>query len=102
MLKLPKDTSKLESDSSLAIRGDIMGKTFIVTRSEDLLDSLKTIQTPTLFVWGDQDLLIPFREAKKMHQQNPSSKLISLPGGHEVIFRSPQKTVELIVQNIKN
>lgn len=100
MLKLPDDLLVTETIVTLTQRGKIMGQTFMNTHSEDQLTLLSAIQVPTLFVWGEQDLMIPFSEAKLMHQQMPQSQLVSLPGGHEVIFRTPKKTVELIVQHL--
>ena len=74
-----------------------MGKTFILTHSEDLLGLLQNIDIPTLIVWGKSDRKIPLGEARKMVEKLPNAKLLELAGGHTVIYFRPKATVDLIV-----
>lgn len=61
---------------------DIEKKSFINIVNEDFTHALKTINTPTLIVWGDKDKTTPMYMAKKFHKKIKNSKLIILHGEH--------------------
>lgn len=49
----------------------------------DPVPMLRTLQTPTLLIWGENDRLIPFRNAADWMAALPNARLAALPGqGH--------------------
>jgi pimeloyl-ACP methyl ester carboxylesterase len=47
-------------------------------------------KVPTLFIVGEQDVLIPPPIIEEMHRQMPGSQLVKVPGaGHSVYFEKP-------------
>ncbi|WP_212976381.1 alpha/beta fold hydrolase [Bacillus sp. J14TS2] len=42
-------------------------------------DILKTIQAPSLLIWGENDRVVPLQTGKRLAQDLPHSQLISLP-----------------------
>lgn len=51
---------------------------------------IKTIQTPTLILWGKEDIIIPVEHAEKFHRDLPNSKVkIYSPCGHMAMMEFP-------------
>ena len=62
---------------------DDMKKTFINVVNEDLSPYLKKIQSPSLLVWGAEDMDTPLAFAQKMEKEIPDAGLVVLEGaGH--------------------
>jgi pimeloyl-ACP methyl ester carboxylesterase len=56
----------------------------------DPVARLRTIQAPTLVMWGEQDRLIPFSNAADFVKAIPDVELVALPGtGHLPQEESP-------------
>lgn len=65
---------------------------------EDASAQIRTIQIPTLIVWGDQDHLIPVSNAVLFHQDIKGSELIVLKGvGHVPMEEAPLAFVRALV-----
>lgn len=57
----------------------------------DLQDHGHKIQTPTIILWGDKDILTPLWQGRKLHQAIPNSSLVILPNEpHDWLVYSPQ------------
>lgn len=97
MLRLPDKGLDIDN---LKQRANVMSKTFVLTHSEDLLDQLDKISTPTLLVWGVADTKIPVQEAKKMKSRIANSVLVTLDGGHRVIYKRPKAVIDLITSKL--
>lgn len=55
------------------------------------------IEHPTLIVWGEDDLILPVRQAYRAHRRLPGSKLVVLPGvGHCPPKQAPAAVAEAI------
>ncbi|MFN3605244.1 MAG: alpha/beta fold hydrolase [Leptonema sp. (in: bacteria)] len=66
------------------------------------LDELKTIQTPTLILWGLNDPWIPLEHAFLFYQNINNSKLILLPDtGHIAQEESPEQMIPYVISFIK-
>ena len=60
-------------------------------------DRLKSIQTPTLLIWGAKDLWIPLDNGKRMNRILVNSKLEVLENsGHVPMEENPKKSLELL------
>lgn len=63
----------------------------------DHLIRLRTIKTPTLIVWGENDKLIPIENAQKFHADLPNDTLVVLEKtGHVPMEENPDRTVDAI------
>lgn len=59
---------------------------------------IKTIQQPTLILWGDQDRLTPLELAQRFHEDLPSSQLVVLKNtGHVPMEESPEESLEAVL-----
>jgi 3-oxoadipate enol-lactonase len=65
----------------------------------DSVETLKTMNVPTLLVTGDEDLLTGMNEAQLMHQHIPGSQLRVIPkAGHYAPWEQPQDAVTILRQ----
>lgn len=70
---------------------------------EDASAQIRTIQIPTLIVWGDKDRLIPVSNAALFHQDIKGSELVILKGiGHVPMEEAPQDFVRVLIPFIEN
>ncbi|MDG5495779.1 alpha/beta hydrolase [Niveispirillum sp. BGYR6] len=67
-------------------------------RIEDPTDRLRSIQAPTLLVWGEKDWLVAFATTPaKFQAALPNSRLVSFPGlGHMPQEEDPATTVHAV------
>lgn len=65
---------------------------------QDPTEILRTIQAPTLLVWGEKDWLVPFATTPaKFQAALPNSRLVSFPGlGHMPQEEEPAATVAAV------
>lgn len=65
-------------------------------------DKIKSIQQPTLILWGSEDLLIPVENAYKFQKDLPNNKLVILNKvGHTPMEESPNKGLLSVIGFIK-
>lgn len=65
----------------------------------DSVDTLKTINVPTLLVTGDEDILTGVNEAELMRQHIPGSQLCVIPkAGHYSPWEQPAEAARLLRQ----
>lgn len=63
---------------------------------------IKTIQQPTLILWGDQDLLIPVSNAYQFDKDLPNSSLVILKDvGHVPMEESPTESLTALTTFLK-
>ncbi|MEZ4849236.1 MAG: alpha/beta hydrolase [Bacteroidia bacterium] len=63
---------------------------------------IKQIQSPTLILWGEQDLLIPIENAYRFQEDLPNDTLVILPEvGHVPMEESPEVSLEAVVDFLK-
>ncbi len=61
------------------------------------LEKLKSIQTPTLLIWGAQDSWIPLDNGKRMDRMLTNSKLVVLENsGHVPMEENPAESLEVL------
>ncbi len=67
--------------------------------SKSNLEKLKSIQTPTLLIWGAKDLWIPLDNGKRMDSLLPTSKLMILDNsGHVPMEENPIESLAVLKQ----
>lgn len=63
----------------------------------DHLTRIRSIKTPTLIIWGENDKLIPIENAQKFHADLPNDTLVVLEKtGHVPMEENPDRTVDAI------
>lgn len=78
---------------------ETMGRHFTAIQSFDTYDRLPEMQTPTLIIHGDRDLMIPVENAEVLRQRIPSSQVRIVPGvGHLFFWEKPQEAAQAIMQ----
>lgn len=66
-------------------------------------EELPFIKTPTLILWGEEDLLIPDEYAHRFHNDLPNSTLVIFPGaGHMPMEEIPEKTAPAVEKFLKS
>lgn len=61
-----------------------------VIQKHDALDRLGTLTMPTLVLAGEEDILIPVRLSRLIHEAIPGSSWATVPGGHACLWESPE------------
>ncbi len=75
----------------------------IIPPSPDSISSLiKTIEVPTLILWGADDPAIPVEQAHRLHRDIRSSRLAIIPNcGHNPHEEAPQESLKAILNFLK-
>jgi len=60
-----------------------------VIQEHDAIDRLAELTVPTLVLAGDEDILIPVRLSRRLHDAIPGSSWATVPGGHACVWESP-------------
>lgn len=70
---------------------------FMGVNCVDLTDAIADLQTPTLIITGDDDVIISPRKGKLLRKQLPQASLVNIPGaGHYVQVEEPAKVAAAI------
>lgn len=78
------------------VRGAILGR-LEQTVLQDPVPSLKSIQVPTLLIWGEQDAFIPIANSNDYLAVMPNAKRVSLPNiGHLPQEEQPAKGLQVL------
>jgi pimeloyl-ACP methyl ester carboxylesterase len=83
-----------------------MNKTMLGTLRVDYTEDLeiiekhlKTIEKPTLIIWGEKDKFLPLSLGEKIHKDIPGSKMEILSDcGHFIQEDQPEKATEIIIE----
>ena len=61
-----------------------------VIRQHDAVSRVGRIAVPTLVLAGEEDILIPVRLSKDLHDTIPGSQWKTTKGGHACLWESPE------------
>lgn len=61
-----------------------------VIQQHDALDRLTNIAVPTLVLAGEEDILIPVRLSRRLHEAVPDAAWTTVPGGHACLWETPE------------
>jgi pimeloyl-ACP methyl ester carboxylesterase len=101
--RLTDDTVTRYRDMMLApgVRGAIVARMGQVMLA-DPIPTLRSIQAPTLLVWGDKDGMIPITNATDYLRAMPHARLVVLPGlGHVPFEEAPDVSLEPVIEFLK-
>jgi pimeloyl-ACP methyl ester carboxylesterase len=66
------------------------------------IPKIKTIKTPTLVLWGEQDLLIPMENGQRFHDDLPNDTLVILKNmGHVPMEENPAESLKPVLDFLK-
>jgi 3-oxoadipate enol-lactonase len=78
---------------------ETFGLQFGAIQAMDTYDRLPQIESPTLIMHGDQDILVPVENAEILHQRIPGSRVrIVQRTGHCFFWENPDDVVEELVE----
>jgi pimeloyl-ACP methyl ester carboxylesterase len=67
------------------------------------IPKIKTIKTPTLVLWGEQDLLIPMENGQRFHDDLPNDTLVILKNmGHVPMEENPAESLKPVLDFLRN
>jgi pimeloyl-ACP methyl ester carboxylesterase len=77
---------------------ETFGLQFAAIQAMDTYDRLPQIESPTLIIHGDRDLLVPVENAEILHSRIPESRVRIVQGtGHCFFWEEPDEVVEEVV-----
>jgi pimeloyl-ACP methyl ester carboxylesterase len=69
-----------------------------ISESSDLFRRIDRLGTPTLVVWGTNDVIIPVHLGHEVRRLMPSAKYVEIPAGHLPQYERPDLTNEAILR----
>jgi 3-oxoadipate enol-lactonase len=60
-----------------------------VIQTHDTVDRLGSLRVPTLVLAGEEDILIPVRLSRSLHELVPGATWATVPGGHACLWEHP-------------
>lgn len=73
-----------------------MRKTFVNVVNEDLGKYAKSIEEPTLIIWGEQDTEVTYEEEKMLEDALVDAALIVLPGTHYAYLENLPRVAKIL------
>ncbi|GAB3143029.1 alpha/beta fold hydrolase [Microbispora hainanensis] len=61
-----------------------------VIQTHDTTERLAQLTAPTLVLAGEEDILIPVRLSRRLHEAVPGSRWATVPGGHACLWETPE------------
>lgn len=92
-------TKKLQNSDYASLKNNpLLQKTFQTVIQQDLSSIISKIHTPTLIIWGENDLDTPLADGQKIKSLIPNSKLIVYPNSSHFSYLENQ---DIFVNDIK-
>ena len=76
--------------------GPVMRQTLVNVVNEDLSNSARDIEEPTLLIWGEDDTEAPVEDAKELEGIMLDAALIVLPGTHYAYIENIGRVVSIL------
>ncbi len=78
-------------------------KTFQNIIREQLINYMQKIRVPTLLLWGEKDVLVSVKTARRMQNLIKNSQLVVVPEtGHMLVYRNPEVVVAKVISFLRN
>ncbi|MEU7880155.1 alpha/beta fold hydrolase [Microbispora bryophytorum] len=61
-----------------------------VIQTHDTTERLAQLTAPTLVLAGEEDILIPVRLSRRLHEAVPEARWATVPGGHACLWETPE------------
>ena len=87
------------TEAHLSTSMETFGRQMMAIQAFDCYARLRQIQTPTLIIHGDRDIIIPTENAEVLRERIASSKVQIISSvGHMFIWERPEESAEAIVE----
>lgn len=73
-----------------------------VIQTHDTVDRLGTLSVPTLVLAGEEDILIPVRLSRSLHELVPGAEWATVPGGHACLWEHPAPFNSTLIDFIRS
>ncbi|MGB3827844.1 MAG: alpha/beta hydrolase [Ornithinimicrobium sp.] len=73
-----------------------------VIQKHNAVERLKDVDVPALVLAGEEDILIPVRLSKRLHEGLPGSEWAAVPGGHACLWESPNPFNSAYLDFVRN
>lgn len=73
-----------------------------VIQTHDTVDRLDTLSVPTLVLAGEEDILIPVRLSRSLHELVPGAEWATVPGGHACLWEHPAPFNSTLIDFIRS
>ncbi len=74
-------------------------ETFLKTINEDLSESASRITTPTLIVWGENDMETPLHDGKRLARLIQGSRLTVIPNAGHFVHKEKTEEIAKIIED---
>jgi len=99
----PDDAAEFEEAmASLTMSVDAYLSQLNVIQTHDTYDRMSQITTPTLVLAGEEDILIPVRLSRALHEAVPGSAWATVPGGHACLWESPEPFNNALIEFVRS
>ena len=97
LIKFVLKLLKLDKTDYAQIKSPELKETFKHVIGEDLKPNFHLIKTPTLVIWGEDDIVTPLKEGELIVRAIPGAKLnVIKNAGHFVFLEKPEEFTKLI------
>jgi 3-oxoadipate enol-lactonase len=72
-----------------------------VIQTHDTTDRLARITAPTLVLAGEEDILIPVRLSRRLHEAVPQARWATVPGGHACLWETPEPFNQTLIDFVR-
>jgi 3-oxoadipate enol-lactonase len=72
-----------------------------VIQTHDTTDRLARIAVATLVLAGEEDILIPVRLSRRLHEAIPGAQWATVPGGHACLWETPDPFNEALLNFVR-
>jgi len=73
-----------------------------VIQDHDTLDRVGSLKMPVMVLAGEEDILIPVRLSRRLHDAIPGAEWATVPGGHACLWESPDPFNTTFIDFVKN
>lgn len=99
----PDDAAEFDAAmASLTMPVDAYLSQLNVIQTHDTTDRLSQITTPTLVLAGEEDILIPVRLSRALHEALPGSSWATVPGGHACLWETPEPFNNALIEFVRS
>lgn len=72
-----------------------------VIQNHDTMDRIGALKVPTMVLAGEEDILIPVRLSRRLHDAISGAEWATVPGGHACLWETPEPFNETFIEFVK-
>ncbi len=99
----PEDAAEFaEAMASLDMSVEAYLSQLNVIQTHSTVGRLSRISVPTLVLAGEEDILIPVRLSRRLHEGIPGSQWSTVPGGHACLWETPDPFNRALIEFVRS